>query len=285
MGLLEQQRINELREQIQMYRKENKHLRNEINNIRLRIDKIEGKNINYVYNDKRSDDAEPLQENKIAVYAPEPWMKEKVAKVWNVNPNALYGEEIPMNYPYIFKDEYNKYNNCLNAHDSKCNAEDDGLTVVSFQDFCKQHGEPDRPDYVKSLSIIYRVISFGSNNEAITHINEFGNTAWISQRDWQPATEKEYLEQEENFPDTWDKVYEEPELKLNKEWFRKYSGGVVQCTYLEGAKNMQKAVYDRALEVYDISYDYNLSQDENWEHAQNVVFDEMINGTLKPPKQ
>lgn len=52
--------------------------------------------------------------------------------------------------------------------------------------------------------------------------------------------------------------------------------------YYEGAGDMQKALWNRALGLYDISYDERYVPEFQWRSARSQAFDEAMNGELKP---
>lgn len=234
---------------------------------------------------------------KVAVSAPEPWMKEKVAKVWGVSPHqAGIKENDYVIGLYVFPSYNTSAGDVLSGFDDWDNFPD--LQKVSFQDFCKEHGISDKPDYVwintKEGWKITGDVKYGLNNGELwvdTPLNEHGTTFHFK-----PATEKEYLEQEGKEPPQydWDDVLsskyvfgpEKPKLKLHEEWGILGDNLAIQedinseNDFLLGLEYMQKAIHDRALEVYD-AHEGRIS----WATVCEVAIEEMKQGKIKPPKE
>lgn len=206
-------------------------------------------------------------EKKIAVFCPEAWMKEIVAGVWGIEDDFIYNTQCG---PIIHKE--NSVNNRIVACQTKEYAELTGYNVLSFQDFCKQHGEPDKPEYVKDQ------IGF------VAHVSNFATDPLRTDR-WVPATQKEYLEQEveklHEHNAKIDNSKKEPELKLNEEWNNfahdlMYEWVQDKDDYLYGVKAMQKSIYTKALQYSNNGWD--------WQDACVLAIRDMKHGSIKPPK-
>lgn len=212
---------------------------------------------------------------KIAVRAPKLWIKEKIIKVLGLKIELKNIEHYTSEY--VLAD-----NNFLGFNEKEI--KESNYIILSFQDFCKQHGISDKPDYIKSGTAYHKVYKWDRKPE-------YGWVPWIDQgaytTSWKPATEKEYREQESN-KDELSKIiknYEEEiackktEFKLHEEWDNYI------FPYRVGASMMQKAILNRAFEYYNTFIVEMKRTDKTWATACEVAIEEMKQGKIKPPKE
>lgn len=141
----------------------------------------------------------------------------------------------------------------------------------------------EKVDYIKSGTAYHKVYKWDRKPE-------YGWVPWIDQgaytTSWQPATEKEYLEQEvqklHEHNAKIDSLKKEPKLKLNEEW-KRYSLHKSVCNkvytendFLEGAKDMAKAILTRL---------YELPEDYSFQASILKIREDMKQGKIKPPQK